>query len=134
MSAYVSMRILLSTLLYICPRITIYVSSYYYIRVLVLLHTCPRTTTDVSSYPRAPSACCRRSPCRQHTSAYVSIRQHTSAHTCELQALVAVVVLVVDYCLVVHRLDNTADHERDVDGLGTEVVANYRHVRDHHSR
>ena len=127
-----------------CPRTTKY----------VLLYMCPRTTTGpriticvlvlLHSSLRAPGACCRSSPCRQHTSAcvrmrphtsaYASIRQHTSTRTCELQALVAVVVLVVDHCLVVHRLDDPADHQRDVDGLGAEVVANYRHVRDHHSR
>ncbi len=32
-----------------CPHTTTYVSSYYYICVLVLLHMCPHTTTYVSS-------------------------------------------------------------------------------------
>jgi hypothetical protein len=39
---------------YMCPHTTIYVSSYYYICVLILLymcpHMCPHTTIYVSSY------------------------------------------------------------------------------------
>ncbi len=37
-------------LLYICSHTTTSVSSYYYICVLILLHLCPHTTTSVSSY------------------------------------------------------------------------------------
>ena len=34
----------------ICVLILLYVSSYYYICVLILLHLCPHTSTHVSSY------------------------------------------------------------------------------------
>ncbi len=35
---------------YICPHTTVYVSSYFYTRVLILLYMCPRTSIRVSSY------------------------------------------------------------------------------------
>ena len=35
---------------YVCPRATIYVSSYYCISVLILLYLCPHNTMYVSSY------------------------------------------------------------------------------------
>ena len=39
-----------SILLHVCPRTTIYMSSYYYIYVLILLCVCPHTTIYMSSY------------------------------------------------------------------------------------
>ncbi len=39
-----------STILYMCPHVTVYVSSYYCICVLILLYMYPHTTVYVSSY------------------------------------------------------------------------------------
>ena len=46
-SSYYYMCVLI--LLYMCPNTTIYVSSYYYIRVPILINMCPHTTIYVSS-------------------------------------------------------------------------------------
>ena len=47
-SSYYYVRVLI--LVYMCPHTTICVSSYYYICVLILLFVCPHTSIYVSSY------------------------------------------------------------------------------------
>jgi hypothetical protein len=79
---------------YQCLHTTIYVSSYYYVCVLMQARAhatmcqCRHTRTAVCGTPQHTSAYVS---IRQHTSAYGSIRQHTSAdsHCCMWHACAA---------------------------------------------
>jgi hypothetical protein len=66
---YTCIRVMKATI-YVCPHTTMYVSSYYYLCVLILLYMCPHTTMYVSSYyftfPHTTLYMC------PHTTMYVS--------------------------------------------------------------
>ena len=86
-------------LLYMCPHTPIYVSSYFYICVLILLYMCPHTTICVlillCMCPHTTMCVLILIYVCPHTAIYVSAYQYMCPHTTSICILILLCVLIM---------------------------------------
>jgi hypothetical protein len=91
-----------------CPHTTIYVSSYYYICVLILLHTCPHTTTYVSAY--------------YYVASHYYMCPHTTIYRRKGHEAFTTALLLLYYCFATRIGDKGLEAFRVGEGAGGQTV------------